>query len=150
MDAYKVLRAAAETVSKGWSQGANARDHDGREVPLWATGSSETGRASVNPAAVRFSLYAAVALAQAPGGVVGLPAMWDLLYRRCKEAIDAVPGGNNHVHPALGFNEIEGQTADKVVAMLELCANELEAGATVDPPFPMPDTSAIASKDAIQ
>lgn len=149
MDAYKVLRAAAETVSKGWSQGANARDADGREVPLWATGGSETGRASVNPAAVRFSLYAAVALAQSPGGVVGLPAMWDLLYRRCKEATGPT-GGTGHVHPALGFNEVEGRTAEEVVAMLNACADELEAGATVEPPFPMPDTSAITAKDAVQ
>lgn len=142
MQAYEVLQEAAALVEAGWSQGAVARDASGRPVPLFTTGSSETGRAAINPEAAQLSLYGAISKAQAPGGVIGLPAMWDLLAVRCADLCGPT-GGDNHLHPVMLFNETEGRTKADVVALLLTCVIELTTGAKVAPPIASPPVTVI-------
>lgn len=127
--AAEVLRAASAIIEAGWSQGAVARDANGRPVALFAGTRSDTGRAGVNPAAVSFSLYGAVSKA-ASGGCSRLPLLWDVLYRHAsagtEDASQTPHGGTNHVHPVIQFNEQEGRTKEQVLALLEVAAQDCE------------------------
>lgn len=127
--AAEVLRAASAIIEAGWSQGAVARDGNGRLVPLFSGTRSDTGRAGVNPAAVSFSLYGAVSKAAADG-CSRLPLLWDVLYRHASagtaDASQTPHGGTNHVHPVIQFNEHEGRTKDEVLALLEVAAQDCD------------------------
>lgn len=134
--AAELLRAASAIIEAGWSQGANARDGAGHEVPLYG---GTTSRASINPAAVAFSLYGAVCKATSEAGVVTrLPLVWDVLYRLAWAANDHPSGGTNYVHPVLQFNDAQGRTKEDVMGLLELAAQDCEAIGTG--PFPPPVT----------
>ena len=134
MKSYELLRAAATLILEGgWAPGKrdqliDAADVDGNSVPLMVTGSTETGRASPNPAAVRFSAYGAIvaALHQGGGRLEDPAAMWALLAKRASEINGVAHGGNNFVHPLHQLNATEGMTAEKVLDFLGYCANEME------------------------
>lgn len=136
--AADVLRAAAAIIEAGgWSQGAVARDGNGRPTALFGGTGGDTSRAAVSREAVQFSLYAAIckATSDAGGRVERLALLWDVLYRHA--SVDGTPyGGTNHVHPVIQFNDAEGRTKDEVLALLEVAAQDCEAiGAG---PFPPP------------
>lgn len=118
-----ILEAARLIEAGGHSQGCHARDAFGREVPLHVTGSTETGRASINPAAVQFSMYGAVAavLARNPSNP---SAIWPILAREAKAALAgiAVPGGTNYLHPLILLNEHMDTSQEVALAFLERCA----------------------------
>lgn len=134
----EVLRAAATLILEGgWSQGEPARDADGRPVPLFVTGSSETGRAAPNPAARQFSVYGAVATVMYRAGA-NPSAVWGTLATRAADMNGVPHGGDNHVHPVIQFNETEGRTAAEVLAFLGACADELQ-GDRPAAPLPAPD-----------
>jgi hypothetical protein len=126
--AAEVLRAAATIIEAGWSQGAVARDGNGRPCALFGGTGGDTSKAVVNRDAATFSLYGAVCKASATaGGCDRLPLLWDVLYRHAIEASDTPHGGTNHVHPVIQFNEAPGQTVEKVLALLEIAAQDCEA-----------------------
>lgn len=138
--AAEVLRAAAAIVEAGWSQGAIARDGNGRPVALFGGTGGDTSRASVNREAAAFSLYGAVAKACSQvERVERLPLVWDVLYLLASVG-DTPYGGNNHVHPVLQFNEAEGRTKDDVLGLLELAAQDCEriGGGPFEPPVQPP------------
>lgn len=129
----EALRAAARIIRDGGlSQGANARDADGVAVPLWGTGSSETGRATPNPAGVRFSIYGAIvrAIHSSPDGIRRQTMMFDVALRIALRWLDegaaGAPGGNNHTHPVDLVSETPGRTSDDAARFLEECAGECE------------------------
>jgi hypothetical protein len=136
--AGEVLRAAAAIIEAGgWSQGAVAKDGNGRPVALFGGTGGGSSRASVNRAAVSFSLYGAICKAtDQAGGCSRLPLLWDVLYRHCSGATDAAHGGKNHVHPVLLFNEAEGRTREEVLALLEIAAQDCDQ--IGEGPFPAP------------
>lgn len=119
MMAHEILRAAAKLVETGWSKGCDARDATGRQVPLF-TGSA---RASVNPAAVYFSPYAAI-VKVAQGGIIP-QAIWVILASLASSRTGS-PGGRNHVHPLQGLNELEDVTHREVIEILTVAADELD------------------------
>jgi hypothetical protein len=129
MLAHEVLRAAAETVRAGWSEGgAAARDAEGREVPLYAPAVGGTSRAGINPAAVRFSAYGAIAKAlAAPGsGAVSHARIWGRLSDAARAKSPVRPGGTNFMHPLVQFNADEERTAEDVAGLLLEVADAME------------------------
>jgi hypothetical protein len=129
MLAHQILRKAAAVVEAGWSEGgAAARDAEGNEVPLYGHAAGGTSRAGINPAAVRFSAYGAVAkvLASPQAGNSASGPMWLRLAYLAKERSPARPGGSNYLHPLVQFNADEGRTAQDVVDLLLAAAAELE------------------------
>ena len=127
MQAHEILRKAIDILHLGWSQGAAARDAGGVPVPLF-TGDV----ANVNPAAARLSAYGAIVKAQYGAHGALRASDWDLIYRRARDRVQHCPS-----HPLMMFNDAPGRTVDEVISFLEDCAAELEAGVTVDPPFPI-------------
>lgn len=127
MLAHEVLRAAADVVRAGWSEGsAAARDGDGREVNLYGPAVGGTSRVGINPEAARFSVYGAVAkvLTTAQGGpATGL--MWLRLAEIAKRRSPSRPGGTNHMHPLVQFNADPERTAEDVIALLLEAADAL-------------------------
>ena len=128
MLAHEVLRAAADVVRAGWSDGAAAaQDGAGNEVNLYSPAIGGTSRVGINPEAARFSTYGAVAKVLAT--VQGAPAvgmMWIRLAELAKARSAARPGGTNHMHPLVQFNADEGRTAEDVIALLTDAAAALE------------------------
>lgn len=134
-----VLREAARIVEVGWSQGASARDGNGRPIPLFGGTGGDTSRAGVNREAVSFSLYGAICKAtSALGPVHRLPLVWDVLYQLAS-ASDVAHGGTNHVHPVIQFNEQEGRSKAEVLALLDLAAQDCDR--IGDGPFVPPVTA---------
>jgi hypothetical protein len=119
--AADVLRAASAIVDAGWSQGAAARDGNGNPVSLFR-GDIKAG---INPDAVSFSIYGAVAVAAAAERVDRMALVWDVLHRLAS-ATGTPHGGNNHVHPVVQFNEHEGRTKAEVLALIDLAAIECD------------------------
>lgn len=107
----EVLRAARGYIEAGGhSRQCHAVDGEGKIVPLWVTGSSESGRAVPNPAAVGHSLYGAIvrAIHASPTPIVRPTMIWDVTYRLAKSKVEVALGGNNHVHPLHQFNDDAG------------------------------------------
>lgn len=122
MLAHEVLRAAIVVLDRtGWCQDANARDSTGREIQLF-TGSP----VKLNPAAASFSLYGAVCKAAEGKPQPEAARMWVVLNDQADKALKAPRGGNNYVHPALGYNNSPGRTVAEVKALLEASAVECE------------------------
>lgn len=149
--AAEVLRAASAIIEAGgWSQGAVARDGNGRPVALFGGTGGDASRAAVNRDAVSFSIYGAVCKATSDAGQVDrLPLLWDVLYRHASAGTgDPTPiGGTNHVHPVIQFNEHPGRTKEEVLALLEIAAQDCEA--IGDGPFPPPVTADPAQLEAL-
>lgn len=136
MKSFELLRAAATLILEGgWAAGVNgmipidAADNEGNPIPLYVTGSTETGRAAPNPAAVRFSAYGAIVTALHRGGgrLEDPAAMWALLAKRASEINKVAHGGDNFVHPLHQLNATKGMTAEKVLDFLGYCATEMES-----------------------
>src|SRR5882724_7661413 len=125
MKSYELLRAAATLILEGgWTVGTgDAADAEGNPIELWVTGSTETGRAAPNPAAVKFSIYGAIVTAlHRNGGRLDDPAaMWTLLGKRAAEINNVPHGGENFVHPIRQFNATQTDPI-KVLAFLGRCA----------------------------
>ena len=133
----EALREAAKLIEAGWCQGdgshsGHARDAAGRPVPLHVG----AVRAAINPEAASYTLYGALATVMRVIRVDRVALVFDVLYRLSTAENDMDPGGTNHVHPVMAFNETPGQTKDRVLALLELAAQEAEA--VGDGPFPSP------------
>jgi hypothetical protein len=133
MLAHEVLRKAAEIVGqdhgRGWSRGsAAARDVSGRETSLYGPAVGGTSRVGINPNAVMFSLYGAVAkvLASPAGAGVAASAMWLKLAEVARRRSPAREGGTNHVNPIIQFNADPERTAQDVIELLTEAADELE------------------------
>jgi hypothetical protein len=129
MQPQDLIRKAAEIIKvQGWSQGADARDHNGDQVPLMSGTSGDMSRSRINPAAVRLSIYGALVKAMdGAGTAVANPGlMWDTMYGVAKAKNRHAEGGTNYVHPILQFNEDEGRTVEEVLSFLETCALEIE------------------------
>lgn len=122
MLAHEVLRGARVVLEQmGWCQGANARDSTGREIQLF------TGMpAKLNPAAASFSLYGAVCKAAEGKPQPESARMWVVLNDQADKALKAPRGGNNNVHPIVGYNNSPGRTVADVIALLEAAAVECE------------------------
>jgi len=101
-----VLDAAADLVAKlkGWTQGAYARDADGRDVNPY-----EKWRAS--PQAVCFCLYGALAQVASQAGMEKIPSLTDPL-------------------PSTEWNDAPGRTQSEVVAALRAAATSARQGET--------------------
>jgi hypothetical protein len=136
MQAHEVLRAAAKVLKDNWGHGINPSGHpinvwdqEGKPLLLWSAGAPGNSKLGVNPAAVKFSLYGAVAAAihSANPPAVDTQQMWKELDRMASERCVAIPGGSNHVHAIAQFNETPGRTADEVVDLVETCAAWMEA-----------------------
>ena len=125
MKAHEVLRAAHMIIADGWSQGANARDAAGVPVQLFTS----MDQARINPLATRFSIYGAICKGGSGERWEEPRLMWETLSRRARE-LSGVPGGNNHVHPIMGFNEMPGQTKEAVLDLLQSAIDELDPPAT--------------------
>lgn len=128
MLAHEVLRAAADVVRAGWSEGsAAARDGDGREVNLYGPAVGGTSRVGITPEATRFSAYGAVAkvLAGPAAGAVAANLMWIRLAELAKAKSPARPGGTNHMHPLVQFNADPERTAEDVIDLLLEAADAL-------------------------
>ena len=128
MLAHEVLRAAADVVRAGWSEGpVSARDADGRDVPLYGHAVGGTSRVSINPNATRFSIYGAIckvlSLPQASG--VAMAHAWIRLADMAKARSSARPGGTNHAHPLVQFNADPERTAEDVIELLLEAADAL-------------------------
>jgi len=126
MAASDILRQAAALIESGWSQGElHALDAMGEPVPLFGGLAGDTARAGINPAAVKLSMYGAVvkALHLTPG--IDPRPIWIKLDElvRCT---GYTPGGTNHLHPVIGYNNAEGRTAAEVQAILLLAAEEID------------------------
>lgn len=121
MKASEVIRAAHAIIMEGWSQGANARDSQGGDVPLFAG----LDRAAINPLAASFSIYGALCKAASGQRQEESALMWERLAIAAK-ARSGIPGGTNHLHPLLGFNEMEGQTKQAVLDLLTYVADSLD------------------------
>lgn len=135
MQNFQLVRAAADVIRQyGWtsgvdSQGAaiNARDERGHPVPLFLVPTEGTGRASINPAAVSFSIYGALGVAGAKAGQAPSSLVWETLRDMAAAATDVAHGGTNHVHPIYQYNEMPGRTQEDVLTFLELVAVALGA-----------------------
>jgi len=123
MKAFEALQAAHSVIEAGWTTGANARDSVGNVVPLF----SGNERARINPLAVSFNLYGGICKACADHPQAEPALMWETLARLAR-ARSGVPGGINHVHPILAFNETPGRTKQEVLDLLA------EAIAVLNPP----------------
>lgn len=133
MLSHEVIRAAASLIrAGGHSQGCNARDAYGREVPLYTTGSGENGRASINPAAVAFSMYGAVA-AVIHRNPSNPSVIWPVLDTAARKAMEgrAATGGSNYLHPLILLNEHMDTDKDAAVGFLEGVASTLETSSGV-------------------
>jgi hypothetical protein len=129
MLAHEVLRAAADVVRAGWSEGAAAaRDADGAEVNLYGAAVGGTSRVGINPQAARFSAYGAVAkvLAGPGAGGVATGVMWLRLAEIARAKSPSRPGGTNHMHPLVQFNADPERTAEDVIELLIEAADALE------------------------
>jgi hypothetical protein len=138
MGSQEILRLAAKTVRESWCQRAEARDANGVSVPVFATGSSETGRAGINPRAVAFSAYAAIIKAQYELRESLTTADWDLIHARAARQHGKPLGGSNYVHPLVQLNEDEDRSAGFMATFLEACADELGRGETAPAPIVVP------------
>jgi hypothetical protein len=147
MEAYELVRAVRQNFETpgSWSQsepGAavvmHARDHAGNPISLFHVSSEGTSRASVNPAAVSFSIYGALVKAQEThGACVHLALLWDTLQKMAAQETGAAHGGTNYVHPLIQYNEAPGRTREQVVAFLERAEAALWAvERPVEPPAP--------------
>lgn len=135
MKPHELVRAAAEIIkATDWSQGAAARDHNGEQVPLYQPATGGDSRVSIHPNAVAFSIYGALAKALATAGtkVANPGLMWQTLSMLAEGHV--VPGGTNHVHSLIAFNDVEGRTKDEVLAFLEEAAQQLEPRASEPAP----------------
>lgn len=134
---HEALRAAAKLIEVGgWCRGEpghtdHARDAGGLLVPLYVG----ADRARINPEAVQFTAYGAVAAIMGRERIVRIALMFDVLYRRALE-VTGPPGGKNYVHPLEAYNATEGRTQAEVLAFLEAAAVECER--IGDGPFPSP------------
>lgn len=126
---HEVIRAAATLIREGGhSQGSHARDALGRDVALFGhTRSGEevdVSRAEINPAAISFSLYGALAavLRTAPAGMTGV--IWPMVRDEALRAMDgkSTAGGTNHLHPLVLLNEHMDTDKEGACAFLERCA----------------------------
>lgn len=127
MNEAELIRAAAELIRKGgWSQGAAARDAMGNQIPLFtaaATGQTDASRASINPAAVSFSIYGALAkIGYANSGAVSMGMLWQTMADMAR----LEPCNVAHVHPIIAYNDHDGRTQDEVLDFMERCARQLE------------------------
>lgn len=125
---HNVLRTAASMIrAGGLSQGCHARDAEDREVELFSTGSSETGRASINPAAVKFSIYGAVA-AVCARNACNPSAVWPKLAEEAAKAMAGkkAVGGSNHLHPLILLSEHMDTTKESAAAFLETLADTMK------------------------
>jgi hypothetical protein len=137
MQNYELVRAAADVIREhGWTSGTdaqggaiNARDERGEPVPLLLVPTEGTGRASINPAAAKFSIYGALVRASATAGQSPSILVWETLQDMAAAATDVAHGGTNHVHPILQYNEMEGRNQQEVLDFLELVAVALGAPA---------------------
>lgn len=129
MLAHEVLRKAIDVVKAGWSPGsAAARDAQDREVPLYGHATGGSARSAINPAAVKFSAYGAVAKVLAGPGAGGAgSAIFILLADMAKAKSPARMGGANYLHPLVQFNADAERTVGDVVELFEAAAAELEA-----------------------
>lgn len=128
MQAHEVLRAAADVIRAGWSEGpVNARDGDGKPVPLHGAAVGGSSRVGINPDAARFSAWGAVAKVLAGPGGAGVPTslMWTRLADLAKAKSPARIGGLNHLHPLIQFNADEERTAQDVIDLLIEAADAL-------------------------
>lgn len=137
MLAHEVLKAAAEIVRAGWSEGGvPARDADGREVHLYGHAIGGSSRVGINPAAARFSAYGAVAkVLNGPGvAAVDTTAIWGKLSDAARAHSPARPGGTNFMHPLVQFNADPERTDQDIISLLlEVAAVfELEANARAE------------------
>ena len=138
----EAIREAAKLIEAGWSQGAAARDGNGREVPLHVGAE----RAGITPEAVAFSVYGALATIMRRERVVRTALVFDVLYRLAAGANDQAPGGTNYVHPVLAFNDATERTKDEVLALLADAAEQCEqiGDGTFPSPIPIPVPAAEA------
>lgn len=124
---HEVIRKAADLIrAGGLSQGSNARDAAGREVPLHVGGGNE-GRAGINPAAVSFSIYGALAAAMAKNATNPTP-IWVVVRDEARRTMEgkARAGGTNYVHPVILLNEDVDTTKESALLFLERCALLIE------------------------
>lgn len=141
MTPANVIRKAAQVLrADGWCKTAegetapvHARDAADRPVTLYSETAGDTSKGRINPAAVKFSAYGAIAkvIAQAGGGVAQSGLLWDTLTRLARTEMGGeahAAGGNNFVHPLFGYNDAPDRTAEHVIAFLETAAN------VIDPP----------------
>lgn len=126
MQPANVLREAARLIETGgFSQGCHARNFFGEEIELFLPGSSENGRAGLNPSAVSFSLYGAVAAVLSKGHS-NPSAIWPLLAAEAAKLVGDIPGGANHLHPLILFSEHMDTDQTKAVTFLLTLASTLE------------------------
>jgi len=114
-----VLRRAAEIVAVSWADGpGNAKDASGRTVPLFHGTGDDTGRATLNPEAVSFSIYGAIV--KATGELrIGLPHVaWEVLLE--------IVRSRGHRGAVNTYNAAEGVTADDCRALLIDAATRLD------------------------
>jgi hypothetical protein len=124
---HELIRAAIGILtSNGWSQGAAARNHYGEQLPLYLPATGGDSRARIHPDAVSFSIYGALAKAMGDAGtaVANPGLLWATLDAAAK--LHVVPGGTNHLHALIAFNEVEGRTHAEVLEFLEGVALQLE------------------------
>lgn len=129
MLAHEVLKAAADIVRAGWSEGGvAARDAAGREVHLYGHAIGGSSRVSINPQAARFSAYGAVCkVLSGPGvGAISTPAMWTRLSEAARAKSPSRPGGTNFMHPLVQFNADPERTSGDVVELLLEVAGAME------------------------
>ena len=124
MKAHEVLTAAAKVLRDfGWCQGANARDANGKDVPVADPGGSRRP----NPEAARFSIYGAIMRAGLTGDrQTQTGPMWDVLVR---EAVDRRRDGTpitSRQHQVFEYNDREGMTIEGALDFLEACADRMK------------------------
>lgn len=130
---HEVIRAAANLIrAGGLSKGAAARDAYGKHVQLFGGTRGDkdvdTSRASLNGAAVQFSIYGALAavMNRTP---CNPSAVWPLLRIEAEKALEgkARPGGTNHLHlhPVMALSELAEMDTDGAVAFLEGVADKI-------------------------
>jgi hypothetical protein len=130
MLSHEVLRAAANIVRAGWSEGGvAARDASGREVDLYARAIGGMSQSRINPAAVKFSAYGAICKVLSSPSAAGTPtgAIWTVTRDLSRAKSPVRPGGNNYLHPLVQFNADDERTAEDVIELLEAAAAQLEA-----------------------
>jgi hypothetical protein len=123
-----IFREAAKLIrAGGLSKGANARDADGNEVPLFTNtrGTTEVdeSRATVSDKPTQLSLYGALAtvMNRNPSNTTRI---WTVAADEAMRTMTgkAVPGGTNHLHPVHLLNEYPEIDAEQACAFLERCA----------------------------
>lgn len=132
-----VIRMAAELIrAGGWCQTqegetppVHARDALGAAVPLYAETRGDTSKGKINPDAVAFSVYGAVAKVASTTAIEQPGVLWDTLTRLARDEMGGethAPGGTGFVHPVIGYNEAPDRTKEHVIAFLETAANVLD------------------------